>query len=269
MAAKSGYKSISRIDQKHKKHHGWYVRVTWNKATDSKFFSDKLHDGKVKALKAAVKYRDEVEAKLGKPRSEGLVLGNVRRSNTGVRGVRRLTSKQTKDGTTYEWDVYQVTYHPAPGVTRRTSVSVQRYGEEEAFERAKAIRKKAEEERLKFMENPKKKGFVLQPGITKRYFKKRPECKVKFRVPVKALPPSTTSVHIVGDFNAWSSEATPLQQKKDHVFAVTLHLESGRTYQYRYLLNESEWICDPFADKNVPNPYGGDNSILDLTDVPE
>lgn len=269
MATESGYKSISRIDQKHKKHHGWYVRVTWNKQTDSKFFSDKYYDGKANALKAAVKYRDEVEAHLGKPRSEGLVLANVRRSNTGVRGVRRLTSKQTKNGKTYAWDVYQVTFHPAPGVTKRTSISIQRYGEEEAFKRACALRKKAEEERLKFMEKPRRKGFVLNPGISKRYLKKRPECKVKFRLPVKALPPNTETVHIAGDFNNWSSEATPLDLKKEGVFTVTLYLPVGRTYEYRYLLNNSEWICDPYAEQNVPNPFGGDNSVLDLTDGPE
>ncbi len=269
MAVQSGYKSICRIDQKHKKHHGWYVRVTWNKETDSKFFSDKQHDGKANALKAAVKYRDEKEAQLGKPRSEGLVLGKVRRSNTGVRGVRRLTSKQTKGGRLYEWDVYQVTYHPAPGVTKRTSVSIQRYGEEEAFARACAIRKEAEKERLRFMEKPRKKGFVLQPGITKRYLKQRQECKVKFRLPILALPPETSSVHIVGDFNEWSAESTPMERKKDGVFAVTLYLEIGKIFQYRYLVNNSEWMNDPYAEQNVPNPYGGENSLLDLTDAPE
>lgn len=266
MAAKSGYKSICRIDQQHKKHHGWYVRVTWNKATDSKFFSDKQHDGKTNALKAAVKYRDEVEAQLGKPRSEGQVLANVRRSNTGVRGVRRLISKQIKGGRTYAWDVYQVTYHPAPGVTKRTSVSIQRYGEDEAFQRACAIRKEAEQERLRFMERPKKRGFVLQPGMTTRYLKKRAEWKVTFRLPIQALPPETVSVHIVGDFNAWSEKASPLTLKKDGVFAATLYLTPGKTYQYRYLINNSKWINDPFAEKNVANPYGGENSVIDLTD---
>lgn len=264
--AKSGFKSISRIDQKHKNHHGWYVRVTWNKETDSKFFSDKQYDGKAKALKAAVKYRNEVEAQLGKPRSEGLVLGKVRRSNTGVRGVRRLTSKQTKNGKEYEWDVYQVTYHPAPSVTKRTSVSIQRYGEQEAFERACAIRKEAEKERLKFMEKPRKKGFVLQPGITKQYLKSRPVCKVKFRLPISSVP-TATSVHIVGDFNNWSHDVTPLKKKKDGVFAVTLYLDTGRTYEYRYLIDETDWVNDPFAEQNVANPFGGENSLLDLTET--
>lgn len=265
--AKSGHKSISRIDQKHKNHHGWYVRVTWNKDTISKFFSDKHYDGKAKALKEAIKFRNETEAQLGKPRSEGLVLGTVRRSNTGVRGVRRLTSKQTKRGRTYEWDVYQVTFHPAPGVTKRTSVSIQKYGEKEAFDRACAIRKEAEKERLKHMAKPKKTGFILQPGITKQYLKNRPVCKVKFRLPIR-LVPSARALHLVGDFNDWSHEATPLKRKKDGVFAVTLYLDTGRTYQYRYLLDNSNWLDDPYAERTTANPYGGKNSVLDLTGTP-
>jgi hypothetical protein len=267
MATESGYKSISRIDQKRKNHHGWYVRVTWNKDTVSKFFSDKQHDGKRKALQAAVKFRNETETQLGKPRSEGLVLGSVRRSNTGVRGVRRLTSTQTKGGKTYAWDVYQVTYHPAPGVTKRTSVSIQRYGEEEAFERACAIRKKAEKDRLKHMAKPKKKGFVLQPGITKQYLKSRPVCKVKFRIPAVDVP-SAESVHLVGDFNEWSHTETPMMYKKEGVFEATLYLPVGETYQYRYLIDNVDWMEDPYAEENVDNPYGDSNSLLDVTDSP-
>lgn len=263
MAKESGYKSISRIDQPHKKHHGWYVRVTWLQDTYSKFFSDKQHGGKSSALKEAVDYRNQVEAELGKPRSEGLVLGRVRRSNTGERGIRRLKSTQVKGGRTYTWDVFQVTYHPAPGKTRRTSVSIQKYGEEAAFQRAIAIRKAADEERLKRMALPRRDVDATY-GVTKRYLK-RSKCRVTFRFPVD-MAPIATSVHVVGDFNEWSSTAHPLMKRKTAgVYTTSLTIKTGRDYEYRYLINGLEWVSDPFADRTVANPYGGQNSVLDLT----
>jgi hypothetical protein len=52
------------------------------------------------------------------------------------------------------------------------------------------------------------------------------------------------------------------------VFAVTLYLDTGRTYQYRYLIDGTDWMNDPFADRTAPNPFGEENAVLDLTDTP-
>jgi hypothetical protein len=49
---------VSRIDQPEKKNHGWYVRITLKGETQQKFFADKTHSGKTKALKAAQAHRD-------------------------------------------------------------------------------------------------------------------------------------------------------------------------------------------------------------------
>jgi hypothetical protein len=42
--------------------------------------------------------------------------------------------------------VYEVTWSPAPGKVARTTVSVTKYGEEEAFRMARAIRREKERE---------------------------------------------------------------------------------------------------------------------------
>jgi hypothetical protein len=55
---------ISRIDQPAKKNHGWYVRITFKGVITQKFFSDKTHGSKQKALKAAQEHRDELVAGL-------------------------------------------------------------------------------------------------------------------------------------------------------------------------------------------------------------
>jgi hypothetical protein len=43
---------------------------------------------------------------------------------------------------------------------------------------------------------------------------------------------------------------------------VTLELAPGKAYQFRYLLDGDRWENDWRADRYVPNPYGGDNSVV-------
>jgi 1,4-alpha-glucan branching enzyme len=69
------------------------------------------------------------------------------------------------------------------------------------------------------------------------------------------------SIHVVGDFNGWDERATPLRLS-DSGWLVTLELEAGKSYQYRYLFDSSEWHNDWHADGYAPNNYGGDNSVL-------
>jgi 1,4-alpha-glucan branching enzyme len=69
-------------------------------------------------------------------------------------------------------------------------------------------------------------------------------------------------VYLVGDFNNWDETATLMKREKDGSFVLTLELETGREYQFRYLVNNEEWHNDWHADKYVPNPYSGDNSVI-------
>lgn len=61
---------ISRIDQPEKKNHGWYVRVTFKGKTEQKFFADKAHGTKPKALKMAQEHRDHLVTLLPPARQE-------------------------------------------------------------------------------------------------------------------------------------------------------------------------------------------------------
>lgn len=85
--AKSGHKGICRIDQPPRNTFGWYVRVTFNQTTRRKFFSDKASGSKRKALEAAIKYRNEVEKEVGRPRTDRLVSSGSGRNESGVTGV--------------------------------------------------------------------------------------------------------------------------------------------------------------------------------------
>ncbi len=99
--------------------------------------------------------------------------------------------------------------------------------------------------------------------IKKEYLKSRPVCKVTFSLPGEATG-NASSVHIVGDFNNWDSMSTPMKRLKNGLWKVTLELEPGREYRYRYLIDGARWENDWCADKYTPNPFGGDDSVVVL-----
>jgi 1,4-alpha-glucan branching enzyme len=70
------------------------------------------------------------------------------------------------------------------------------------------------------------------------------------------------SVYLVGDFNNWDESAAPMERNNDGSFSLTLPLEKGREYTFRYLVNGDEWHNDWHADRYVPNYFGGDNSVV-------
>jgi hypothetical protein len=46
---------------------------------------------------------------------------------------------------------------------------------------------------------------------------------------------------------------------------TTIELEAGRRYRFRYLVDGKEWLNDWHADDYVENPYGSNDSVVDLT----
>lgn len=77
--------------------------------------------------------------------------------------------------------------------------------------------------------------------------------------------PDAKSVNIVGDFNNWDIYGTPMKRDIKGNFIVTVDLEAGREYQFRYLIDETRWENDWKADRYVPTPYGhSDNSVVSV-----
>lgn len=89
------------------------------------------------------------------------------------------------------------------------------------------------------------------------------EISVEFRMSADHL--DATEVHLVGQFNDWSPTATPMQ-RVGNAFVATVRLATGRTYRYKYLVDGQVWENDWNADAYVPNGFGGEDSLLDLTD---
>ncbi|NOZ25287.1 MAG: glycoside hydrolase [Nitrospirae bacterium] len=98
-------------------------------------------------------------------------------------------------------------------------------------------------------------------GIRKQYLKSRPSCRVTFRLPKEAAP-GAQKVSIVGDFNNWDKGATVMKRLKSGDFSITMELETGREYCYRYLIDATRWENDWWADRYRPNPYGSDDSVV-------
>src|SRR5438128_9034777 len=62
------------------------------------------------------------------------------------------------------------------------------------------------------------------------------------------------AVFIAGTFNDWHPDATPMICLGDGRWVKELMLPPGR-YEYR-LVVDGQWICDPAAAEQVPNPHG-------------
>ena len=97
--------------------------------------------------------------------------------------------------------------------------------------------------------------------IKKSYTKTGKKCRVTFKLEPGTDAPIREAV-VLGDFNGWDPEATPLKPRKNGSFSTTTSLESGREYRFRYLVDGNVWITDDEADARVPNRFGDLDSVV-------
>lgn len=67
---------------------------------------------------------------------------------------------------------------------------------------------------------------------------------------------------VVGDFNQWDPTLHPLTPASDGTYQVTVTLEAGHRYAFRYLSHSSQWFNEGFADDLEPGSFGSYNSIV-------
>jgi hypothetical protein len=80
------------------------------------------------------------------------------------------------------------------------------------------------------------------------------------------VAPSASRVNIVGDFNDWDSEASPLQRMEQGVWTITIPLAPGR-YQYTFVVDGTSWVADPGAPRTLEDDFGRPNSIITVGDA--
>lgn len=72
--------------------------------------------------------------------------------------------------------------------------------------------------------------------------------------------PSAGSVHLAGDFNSWNMSAAVLTMGDDGVWRIVIELPPG-VYEYKFVVNGSEWIADPENPKIV-GAYGNSEIVI-------
>ena len=130
------------------------------------------------------------------------------------------------------------------------------------------MRKKTEKKpvlKVKTVQSIKKKVTKEEngPGLKKEYLKSAPMCNVTFSLP-KVAAPDARKVTLVGDFNNWSKNKTPMKKLKSGDFRLKVKLARKKHYKFRYLIDSKRWENDWHADNYVQNVYGAEDSVVDV-----
>jgi 1,4-alpha-glucan branching enzyme len=87
-------------------------------------------------------------------------------------------------------------------------------------------------------------------------------CLVTFWLPMAAAP-EATSVAVAGSFNDWSLDQHPLKRSESGDFSGEIELESGREYEFRFVIDGVRWENAWNADKYVWSAYAqAENSVI-------
>ena len=98
-------------------------------------------------------------------------------------------------------------------------------------------------------------------SFKKQFLKSKPVCKVSFRLDASDAS-GAKSVQLLGDFNNWDKSTEPMAALKSNDFTATLELEAGKEFQFRYLIDGSDWKNDTQADSYAANSFGEENGVI-------
>ncbi|MCX7661856.1 MAG: glycogen-binding domain-containing protein [Candidatus Omnitrophica bacterium] len=74
--------------------------------------------------------------------------------------------------------------------------------------------------------------------------------------------PEAKKVYIAGSFNNWNPKKLPAKKDTKGNWSAKVSLQPG-TYEYKFVVDDN-WIPDPNCARNIPNPFGSLNSILEV-----
>lgn len=97
-------------------------------------------------------------------------------------------------------------------------------------------------------------------AIKKKNLKTKPISKVTFTYDA----PEASEIFLVGDFNKWNAESTPLKKLKKGPFKTIVDLEIGKSYEYKYIV-DGVYQNDQEPDALIFNKYANaENSLIKL-----
>lgn len=109
------------------------------------------------------------------------------------------------------------------------------------------------------MKQYKLKEIIM--SLKKQFFETKPVCKVTFKL-TKDIVNSARKVNLAGDFNHWNTDSIPMKKLKGGEYTVTVALQKGKEYQFKYLIDGNSWLNEKEADKLVPNEFQTENSVI-------
>ena len=92
--------------------------------------------------------------------------------------------------------------------------------------------------------------------------------KVTFKLPAEFVDNASEGI-LLGEFNNWNhAEAVQLEKKEDGSMYAEIALTAGKSYQYRYLLNDGRWVNDNSSTTHT-EVYGStvQNCIIEVPAV--
>ena len=95
--------------------------------------------------------------------------------------------------------------------------------------------------------------------IQKTYYKTKDYCKVKFVFTAE----NAETVEVLGLNSDWKNSVI-MSKKKDGSFTCDVSLPKNSQHQFKYRVNETTWVNEPEADSELPNEFGGSNSVINL-----
>jgi len=97
--------------------------------------------------------------------------------------------------------------------------------------------------------------------MLKKKYSKENTCDVTFILSPKV---NAKSAFLCLDFNEWDKNAIRMNYSEQEGFSVTIKLNFGKSYRYRYYLDETKWENDWQANSYYPNEYGSEDSVVEL-----
>ena len=88
---------------------------------------------------------------------------------------------------------------------------------------------------------------------------KNKKVKVTFIQPHNA---EQDTVSVVGDFNDWDPNKTKLVKRNNGTRSVSINVDPGQRYRFRYYCADGTWFNDEAADAYEVGEHGSENCVL-------
>lgn len=83
-------------------------------------------------------------------------------------------------------------------------------------------------------------------------------------MPAEAAP-EAKEMQLVGEFSDWTNAPIEMKKLKNGSFKTTVDLETGKEYEFRYVIDGEKWENDWEADAYRPNALTfEENSVVSL-----